>query len=68
MADQPIEPTVVELSGERADGATPPPQPPGPPSSTAPANPEDFDAALARTTVTVVTSDEVLRAAIEEGD
>ncbi|MFE2721735.1 UvrD-helicase domain-containing protein [Kitasatospora sp. NPDC059327] len=31
-------------------------------------NPEDFDAALARTTVTVVTSDDVLRAAIEEGD
>ncbi|MDY0812390.1 UvrD-helicase domain-containing protein [Kitasatospora purpeofusca] len=31
-------------------------------------NPEDFDAALARTTVTVVTTDEALRAAIEEGD
>ncbi|MFB6888562.1 UvrD-helicase domain-containing protein [Kitasatospora sp. NPDC056327] len=31
-------------------------------------NPEDFDAALARTTVTVVTSDTALAAAIGEGD
>ncbi|MFE2728376.1 hypothetical protein [Kitasatospora sp. NPDC059327] len=36
MADQPIEPTVVQLSGERTDGATPPPKPPTPPASAAP--------------------------------
>ncbi|MFJ4799147.1 hypothetical protein [Kitasatospora purpeofusca] len=35
MAD-PIEPTNVQLSGERTDGATPPPKPPTPPAPSVP--------------------------------